>query len=279
MLNGNVKPKKKILFSLIFQYFIEIQCYCFNVFHTINSSSSSCLSEDTTGVRKCLDVLSVPCSKSKIKAIKVIRFTMAQLQKLLEIQPDTKVIHLIRDPRGSLHSQSRVGQFLWRDRENLINSSINHCNRVYEDLVICKELKQKYPNQILTVRYEEIAEYPQTSSEYLYNFLGIEMLDKIRKYIWEITFAGKAQNCQICTTRTNATETAYKWRSRMKFEEAEVVQKECAQVFKEMGYREYHSKEELLDEKLPSRYEEFGDGYMTMKHSTIVENSAKSGLR
>lgn len=207
-----------------------------------------------------------PCENSTVIAIKVIRLRMVQLEQILIRDPDVKVIHLLRDPRGSLKSQSEMGQFEWEKLDTTVDY---HCRRIAEDLTLAKGLNRRFPKRILTVRYEEIAEYPQEAAEYMYNFIGLKLTDNIRKYIWKITSAGNKPNCNICTTRSNSKETAYKWRDKISYDDAQLIQDTCSKMFDIAGYRPFHNKNDLVNRNITSRLEEFGEGYNVMAHSDM----------
>ncbi len=54
---------------------------------------------------RCLQVLETHCNKAPLRAMKTVRFSLHMASKLLELDPDIKVIYLVRDPRGVLKSR------------------------------------------------------------------------------------------------------------------------------------------------------------------------------
>ena len=202
----------------------------------------SYVSSDSTKLRTCLKLLYEPCVKSQVTTVKVIRFTMEQAAQLLESDPEVKVVHLIRDPRGMFYSQRRVGDLPWA---SLGTESKLRCDRIHKDLMKSIELSAKFPKRILTVRYEDIAENPIASAEDMYKFVGLQMTDAGRSYIYNIT-NGLADTCPICTVRKNSTSTAYKWRSKVSYDSIQTIDKNCANVYDMMGFRPYVNKDDVM---------------------------------
>ena len=62
-------------------------------------------------VRLCLPEAIERCENAKHRLFKFIRLPMRIIQQLMPIYPNLQVIHLIRDPRGSLMSQIHVKKF------------------------------------------------------------------------------------------------------------------------------------------------------------------------
>ena len=57
------------------------------------------------GLVTCLPVLSRHCFSANVSVAKTVRLSMKMAGSLLQKDPKVKVIHLVRDPRGVLHSR------------------------------------------------------------------------------------------------------------------------------------------------------------------------------
>ncbi|KAK4322657.1 hypothetical protein Pmani_006634 [Petrolisthes manimaculis] len=79
----------------------------------------------------------------KVKVIKSIRTHVAWVAPLLKALPSLKVIHLVRDPRGSILSMSFNGWLSWY---NLTEG----CNNFNQDLLDGKTLTVLYPDSFLS---------------------------------------------------------------------------------------------------------------------------------
>lgn len=82
------------------------------------------------------------CRSKEIKVIKTIRMRLAWTTPLLNSLQSLRVIHLVRDPRGSLLSISRRWKF----------QSKSDCDNLYSDLIIGKVLSSLYPNRLVSPR-------------------------------------------------------------------------------------------------------------------------------
>lgn len=191
---------------------------------------------------------------------------MDQLQVLMESDANVKAIHLIRDPRGCLTSQNNMGEFEWEDLET---SAAKVCRRIDRDLILSQRFVTLFPNRVLTVRYEDITEHPIEAAEFLYNFVGLSMTDTIRNYIWGITNARRADNCAICTTRNNSKMTAYKWRQKINFSQVQVIQHQCAEVIRKLGFRNITNESQLTNLTFSTKIDHFPTQLFMMKHLTL----------
>ena len=67
---------------------------------------------------KCVPILQSACSRSFLRAAKTVRAQMTSMDALLAADPDFRVIHLLRDPRGVVASRratrddSMIGRYV-----------------------------------------------------------------------------------------------------------------------------------------------------------------------
>ncbi|KAK4315227.1 hypothetical protein Pmani_013533 [Petrolisthes manimaculis] len=83
------------------------------------------------------------CRNNKVKVIKSIRTQVAWVAPLLKALPSLKVIHLVRDPRGTILSMSSLG---WLEKEYNITTG---CYNFTQDLLNSKTLTALYPDRFL----------------------------------------------------------------------------------------------------------------------------------
>ncbi|XP_059177513.1 carbohydrate sulfotransferase 3-like isoform X2 [Physella acuta] len=205
-------------------------------------------------LRECLGGIRTECHQTNYLVVKVIRLTMLELGQLMDLDPDFKVLYLVRDPRGTVKSQYQVGMFNWT---TLMNYSKGFCQKVADDIRVYHELYTKYPGRMLNVRYEDIVEQPLQKTKELYSFLQLKFTPYIQEYIWNITYAGNQDDCNICTTRKNAKETAYAWRKRLSYAAVNAIQSQCSDVMQHFGYRPL-KPQELLDFDISSSFVDLG---------------------
>ncbi|CAL1538408.1 unnamed protein product [Lymnaea stagnalis] len=202
----------------------------------------------------CISDLKESCRPAKVTVLKVIEAQMSQAKSLMRSDPKVKVIHLIRDPRGVLSSRRYFRKFNDEDPESF---SRDICNSVLEDIGISRSLSQTFPGRVLTVRYEDIAKEPIRVTKQLYRFVGLEMTPSLEKRIWEMTYAGLPDDCNICPVRSNSTETANGWRKGLSFRTVAKIQEECKTLFAVMGYRSFTTEDELKSLHIPTTFDEY----------------------
>ena len=195
-------------------------------------------------VRKCIKFLYLSCLQSQVTAVKVVRYSMEQAAQLLQSDPDVKVVHLVRDPRGMINSLVRAGfgGITWRNVEEV---SKFQCGKISRDIVTSLELRARFPNRILTLRYEDIAENPAPSVQKMYEFVGLELTDAGRAFIRNKT-QSSGEECMWCTERRNSSSTAYRWRSEVSFDRMQVIDRNCAEVYAMMGFRAYDTQDDVM---------------------------------
>ena len=212
-------------------------------------------------IPRCLPFLIKPCRQSQVRAVKVIRMSMQQAGQLLALDPDVQILHLIRDPRGMLLSQKRVGDI---NNWNNIKAEANHrCSRILKDIEESAALVSTFPGRVLSVRYEDIAEHPVLSTNLMYKWLGLDMTDQLKEYITNTTH-GSADGCAICTVRKNATWTAYRWKEVLDWRSISVIQQQCVQLMRHMGFRIYQSKQQLAALPVP-KHEDYSKHLYKLK--------------
>ncbi|XP_046558332.1 carbohydrate sulfotransferase 1-like [Haliotis rubra] len=186
------------------------------------------------GTLDCLPVLERHCVRAPVSCVKTIRFNMTDMRYLMNKHKNIKIIHLIRDPRATLRSQKSVGQISF---DSLDIHAENFCQRVKRDLDVSSEIKPFYPQRILTVRYEDLAERPFETTEHIYRFLGLNLTTSIRDYVQNIT-SGSGNICRrnsLCTNK-NSRQIVSKWRTSLLYSHVAVIDKICEPLYKMMGY-------------------------------------------
>ena len=191
---------------------------------------------------QCALKLKEKCEMANLRIIKTIRLSMRAISHLMEEFPELKIIHLIRDARATLMSQSGFGRCS-PGHGGYEGCSNSLCTRLENDILENEALQKKYPNRIKTVFFEKIAMNPLAASEDLYEFLETAFTKDIRDYVFNITQAGKSDNCAICTTRQNSTHHIDSWRNKMKDKNLQIIEQRCNYVLQHFNYTmySYHS--------------------------------------
>lgn len=193
---------------------------------------------------------------------------MKQAAVLLKDDPQVKIIHLVRDPRATLRSQTTVGEF---KRWEVGNFSREFCQRVLEDLKEAEQLKTLYPGRVFTVRYEDLAMEPIESAETLLSTVGLKMDLSLRQYIWNITSAGLKDGCTICSQRNDSRVTSSSWRWKYEFSSTSVIDVNCKDVYERTGYLLLRTAADLKNLSVPAYVNKMKvpglwTGYVQMGH-------------
>lgn len=165
----------------------------------------------------------------------MIRLDLSTITPLLALMPNMKIVHLVRDPRATLLSQLRAGMCSEKIGGKQECTS-RYCYRLENDILEHQAIARKYPGRISHVFYEQVARYPLEASNKMYNFVGMEYTNKTVQYVFNITMAGRKDNCGICTTRSNSSKHVDAWKTQMDKNFIGIVEDRCHYVLKYFDY-------------------------------------------
>ena len=214
---------------------------CYNHFHVATNSSFSnlaefqqhdkCMKMAETIFHKCKNILTKSCKSHNVRSFKTIRMNMDEVQSLIEKEPTLKIVHLVRDPRGVVNSRVGSGSKYISEEAKLL------CSQMLINILECQKLKEKYPNNIFQVRYEDIAAAPIEQAQVIYNFTRNSPLPES-----VLSFLNKSMNSdinsgQMGTSRKNSTATAYMWRQKLSVTDQNVITNHCSSVLDKLNYK------------------------------------------
>ncbi|XP_047491512.1 carbohydrate sulfotransferase 3-like isoform X2 [Penaeus chinensis] len=119
------------------------------------------------------------CRKEPLRIIKTIRTRLQWAQELLDdAELNLKVIHLVRDPRGSTVSMAALD---WKKGVE------ETCKAIQQDLQLKEEMERKYPDRYFFVKYEEYCLDPYSKTRQILRFLrdGAAGADQGRDQEWD----------------------------------------------------------------------------------------------
>lgn len=198
-------------------------------------------------MRQCLPDAIKMCQNAKQRLFKFIRLPMRIIQNVFNLYPNLQVIHLIRDPRGSLTSQIKLNKSSWED---IATTSKAHCDRVSEDLNITVNLHYHDNNRAKILVYERLAEDPINTAKRIYNYIGMPVMKYVMDYIRKLTLEGRRRSCLYCIVRGNSTKTAYSWRDVIRYQDMVAIDNNCPLVYDYLGYQRFHNRADLRDHNL-----------------------------
>ncbi|KAH9524750.1 hypothetical protein Btru_027705 [Bulinus truncatus] len=235
----------------------ENYAFCLNISKTQRLD----IDEDVKSrIPRCLNLLRSTCLQAHVRFVKVIESTISLTLAMMSGDPLIKVIHLVRDPRAILSSREQFGLF---SESNIVEHSKPLCSRVMADILSHTQnesFAQKFTRKVLTLRYEDMAGSPITAAEQLYGFVNLDIGPLFLEMIWNMTYAGFADACNVCPVRRNATVTANGWRSRLGIDTVKGVQQLCRLLMDVMGFRTFYKQTELTDLHISATHDHYGSG-------------------
>lgn len=191
--------------------------------------------QQRNGITKCLNRLLNACKPTTNRILKVVRLRVKTLELLLEQLPGLKIIYLIRDPRGIIHSLRKTGLI---SEESVKNESEKLCKRhMAEDLPNAFDLKRKYPQNMYTVKYETIVSDPLIVFKYLFNFTKLPYSLLVEKFIKShlMRSSGRGHG-HFITKSGDAQLIASDWRRTIGEGQLGIIDRACADVYRSIGY-------------------------------------------
>ncbi|CAL4217383.1 unnamed protein product, partial [Meganyctiphanes norvegica] len=112
--------------------------------------ASNCFTKPKDEKIECISNINIysECDHSSTRIVKVIRARLLWLKELLSSEDmNVKVIHIVRDPRGSMQSISTLYGTVgpWNQRPS------TRCEALISDIHTRVELQETYPNKIMEV--------------------------------------------------------------------------------------------------------------------------------
>lgn len=188
------------------------------------------------------------CEKRNMVVFKLIRLQRIQH---LELVPGIKdanvyVIHLIRDPRGTMNSRIGWGTFYLDDIENLKVrpltpekmgiAAANLCDREWENIEFTKNLPDWLKERFLRVTHDDMSLKPVETAEKVYQFIGKKIPDSMSEFLLQHT---SSHEKGVLNTSRNSTEVLAKWH-KLDLSIIRAIEDKCKNVMDYMGYEPYN---------------------------------------
>lgn len=240
---NSLECRKLLKCSGIFDRF-ESPYDCYKWLHPTSSASNipdvfrtyaQCVANDGVHARRCLQQTTSACQQSSIRSVKTIRLSMDNMEELLRIAPDVKVIHYMRDPRGLAHSRMAAGLLSAVSNKHIREDAKLYCHRVAHDLRLRQSLEKKYPNSFMQLLYEDLAEDPDAVSQKVYDFLGAPLPPEVNKWIYTSTHASENDGV-YGTSRSDPRKTAFQWREKLTVGMVGTISVACTEMLNFLGY-------------------------------------------
>lgn len=217
-----------------------------------------------TATKQCVLMMKRRCLASKFIVLKTIRIPLRILVSLSGMFQKLKILHLLRDPRATLKSQSRFGIV---KTNHLEENATKFCNRVYEDITLARQSPSIGSNRYFPISYENLAKSPKEMSARVYSFLDMDVTANMTMHIEKMTMAdrtcGESRIAKtMCTKSANSSADAEKWRQTIPYSFAAVVDSACSMLYSIVGLRSVPDEEHLRNLSFSLRtktIDDFGD--------------------
>ena len=159
------------------------------------------------------------------------------LSRNKNIAKHTKILHLLRDPRGRMNSFTENKRF-----HNLSQGLVSMvCERQMKDVRIRKQLEKQFPGTFLEIRYQDVASDPVTMANRIYQFAySQDVPEKVKNWIQKNTNStdAKSKETRLGTFRRNSTATSLAWKKQLSRENCKLIESECKQLLNYLNWRQ-----------------------------------------
>jgi len=190
--------------------------------------------------RKCYspDILGKMCAVFPIHLTKLVRIRLSLLEDQIR-NPNVKIVWLVRDPRAVMNS--RVANVNWCKTPSCRQTS-HMCSDLQSDLVSYLAFKEKFPDRIMLLRYEDLAKDAYNKSSNLLAFLGLSLHPHVVSYLEDHL---NTNEDVPWSTRHDPRVAMSRWMKTMSWKSIQEVQYACAYPMKPLGYRLFESEGDL----------------------------------
>ncbi|CAH1794204.1 unnamed protein product [Owenia fusiformis] len=181
----------------------------------------------------CRQLAMTSCKSKSVVLMKVVRGTMDAVSLYLSRLKSTahvKIIHLMRDPRGSINSRLRTGWtgFKELDLDNQVKMIHSICERMYRDVTLRRKLEEKYPNVFLQIKYEDLTNDPIKMFQQIYDFIGeAQFPESLKK--------------KLLVSKTHSRRIAALWKITMSKTIVDVVVNNCESILNHLKHDTFSS--------------------------------------
>ena len=161
-------------------------------------------------------------------------------QVILE-NPDTeiKVLHVVRDPRGSVNSRIKLHWINDFQASHFFVLPRDTCEGILQNVKFGKSLQGMLKERYKLIRYKDVASSPVKTALEIYKFAGFEMPESLVRWIVKATNPSeeelKNESKKAFSSVRNATANAEKWREESPIERIRIIERECSELFDLLG--------------------------------------------
>ena len=111
-----------------------------------------CIHDMRNKVNKCTATLKAACDNSNVRSAKILRTRMTSMEDVLRYDPTILVLHVVRDPRGTMMSRQKIALLSKNLGKSMSKEGVVLCRQMLEDIQERKRLEKLYPRTFIQVR-------------------------------------------------------------------------------------------------------------------------------
>ena len=157
--------------------------------------------------------------------------TERYMDDIFEVFPNAKVIHMMRDPRDRYAS----AKTRWTNMKGRVGAGTAMW---LESVKLARRGRQKYPNQYMVVRYEDLVARPEEMLRKICEFLGEEFAPEMLTMMGAPTHRNKGSNSSYGKREVGkiSTDSIARYRQVLSPQEIKYMQDFCKDGMREFGY-------------------------------------------
>lgn len=242
----------------MFSMSLSSEQFCHKVPLDVKSRNprTRCSYEPSIMQQNCLAKQSVVLKSIRVANITRLKSlyekSIVGLHGTLDLPAALHVLHLVRDPRATLHSRMNMGGYFEREYRSAYGSAVNvtttrmleySANRLCEQIgytILVGESNLPWlQGRYLRVRFEDIALDPVVQISKLFHHYGLEMTSKVLQWIENNTHNDASVKTALNTKR-NSTSAVDSWKPWLKSVEGrqyvKIIEEQCRDVMRHLGY-------------------------------------------
>jgi len=163
----------------------------------------------------CSDPLSyeLTCRRYKHQILRTRSFDLDNMQQLMQLNSDVKVILLVRDPRGSL-----------KDKTGPEMKSF--CQKLHADLQLASRLESEFAGQFVSVRFESLARDPRIEMTNLLKGLNIK----------QVNLNGIEESKDGWQLDKNSVSKINAWKQKLNMKQINKIEAQCLETLSRLEY-------------------------------------------
>ena len=182
-----------------------------------------CLAVKAKKILKCFSEFRSSCLLANLRVVKIVRGEMRDVDALMRMSRNFRLVHLIRDPRGVINSRRRIDFFRGVNvtRNNLAPEATYYCDDVIRDVRLRRRLETRYPGRVLQVIYDEFVTNAHEGVRKIYDFLERPLPAEVVAY-----------------ANTTRASTASSWKAKLDDALVRKIDSACKELYTILGENE-----------------------------------------